>query len=133
VDSDCKLAVSASLTTTTNYSKSPTIITAQITLKPHLIFTLRELPFLPTSRLPWPMPEVLASTDFSSTSLYLDLDLDLLNCSSRRQIYFTTDGQSASLSWYQATIWDQRPIFLSPPHKLSLDSWAVVILGRPLG
>jgi hypothetical protein len=27
--------------------------------------------------------------------------------------YLTTDGQSASLIWYQATIWDPRPIFLS--------------------
>jgi hypothetical protein len=28
------------------------------------------------------------------------------------QSYLTTDGQSASLSWCQATIWDQRTIFL---------------------
>jgi hypothetical protein len=28
--------------------------------------------------------------------------------------YLTTNGQSASLSWYQATIWDLRPILLSP-------------------
>jgi hypothetical protein len=29
--------------------------------------------------------------------------------------YRTTEGQSASLSWYQATIWDPRTIFLSLP------------------
>jgi hypothetical protein len=28
-----------------------------------------------------------------------------------------TDGQSSSLSWYQATIWDQRQIFHSLPWK----------------
>jgi hypothetical protein len=28
-------------------------------------------------------------------------------------IYITTDGQSGSLSFYQATMWDLRPIFLS--------------------
>jgi hypothetical protein len=30
---------------------------------------------------------------------------------SQRKSYITADGQSASLSWYQATIWDPRPIF----------------------
>jgi hypothetical protein len=28
------------------------------------------------------------------------------------------DGQSASLSWCQAPLWDQRPIFLSPRNFL---------------
>jgi hypothetical protein len=72
VDSDWKLDLFASLTTTTNYNKSSTVITAYITLKACLIFTLREPVFLPTSRLPWPMPEVLASADSSSifNSLY---------------------------------------------------------------
>jgi hypothetical protein len=31
---------------------------------------------------------------------------------SQRQSYITTDGQSASLSWCQAPVWDPRPIFL---------------------
>jgi hypothetical protein len=35
------------------------------------------------------------------------------------QIYFTTFGQSASLSWYQTTIWNPGPIFLSVPRKIS--------------
>jgi hypothetical protein len=36
------------------------------------------------------------------------------NCQSRSQSYtsITTDGQSASLSWCQAPVWDPRPIFL---------------------
>jgi hypothetical protein len=37
---------------------------------------------------------------------------------SQNQSYFTTDGQSASLSWSQATIWDPRPISLSVPWKV---------------
>jgi hypothetical protein len=41
------------------------------------------------------------------------------------QSYLTTDGQSASLSWYQPTIWDPRPIFLSFPRKLSKDFFLV--------
>jgi hypothetical protein len=31
--------------------------------------------------------------------------------SSQSQSYITTDGQSASLSWYQASIWGPRPYF----------------------
>jgi hypothetical protein len=34
-----------------------------------LILTLREPVFLPTCRVPWPMPEDLVSADFSSVSL----------------------------------------------------------------
>jgi hypothetical protein len=33
---------------------------------------------------------------------------------SKGQSYITTDGQSASLSWCQAPIWDSRPFFLLP-------------------
>jgi hypothetical protein len=33
--------------------------------------------------------------------------------SSQTQIYITIDGQSASLTWCQAPIWDRQPIFLS--------------------
>jgi hypothetical protein len=33
-------------------------------------------------------------------------------CPSPSQNYITTGGQSASLSWCQAPIWDPRPIFL---------------------
>jgi hypothetical protein len=35
-----------------------------------------------------------------------------------RTIFFTTDSQSASLSWCQAPIWDLWPIFLSPRNFL---------------
>jgi hypothetical protein len=37
------------------------------------------------------------------------------------QSFLTTDGQSASLSWYQTSNWDPRPIFLSCSQKLSSD------------
>jgi hypothetical protein len=60
-----------SLKATTNYSKSSIVIAAPITPKTHSIFTLRELVFLPTSRLPWPMPKVLVSSDLSSIFSYL--------------------------------------------------------------
>jgi hypothetical protein len=36
----------------------------------------------------------------------------LHKASLEKSSYLTIDGQSASLSWYQATIWDTRPIFL---------------------
>jgi hypothetical protein len=32
----------------------------------------------------------------------------------KSQSHITTNNQSASLSWCQASIWDPRPIFLSP-------------------
>jgi hypothetical protein len=75
VDSDCKLDLFASLVTTTIYNESSTVITAYIILKAHSIFNLRELVFLPTSRLPWPIPEVVPSTDFSSIFLYTQVSL----------------------------------------------------------
>jgi hypothetical protein len=40
-----------------------------------------------------------------------------------------TDSQSASMSWYQATIWDLQPIFLLLPWKVHLDSWGFAIMG----
>jgi hypothetical protein len=33
--------------------------------------------------------------------------------------HLTTDGQSASMFWYHATIWDPRPTYLSLPSKFS--------------
>jgi hypothetical protein len=41
------------------------------------------------------------------------LYVSLQNRLNQSQIYLTTSGQSASLSWYQAAIWDTRPIILS--------------------
>jgi hypothetical protein len=41
-------------------------------------------------------------------------------------------GQSASLSWCQATIWDSWPIFLSFSLEMILDRCGIVIMGRPL-
>jgi hypothetical protein len=46
--------------------------------------------------------------------------------SSQSQSYLMTDGQSASLSWYQAPIWDLWPLLLSLTY---LDSWGFVIMG----
>jgi hypothetical protein len=48
--------------------------------------------------------------------------------SSQSQSYFTTDSQSATQSWYQATIWEPPSMFLSLPWKLSSDNWGFVIL-----
>jgi hypothetical protein len=36
---------------------------------------------------------------------------------SQSQSNLTTDDQSASLTWYHATIWDPRPIFLALPRN----------------
>jgi hypothetical protein len=44
---------------------------------------------------------------------YTCRELSRTNYHSQTEFYLTTDGQSASLSWYQATCWDPRPIFLS--------------------
>jgi hypothetical protein len=83
VYSDWKLDLFASLITTTNYNKSSTVTTAYITLKVHSIFTLRELVFHPTSRLQWPMTEVLASADFSSIFCDPIVFLEIYNLISR--------------------------------------------------
>jgi hypothetical protein len=45
--------------------------------------------------------------------------------------YITTDSQSASPSWCQAPIWDQRPIF-PILFDYILDSFEFVDVGRPL-
>jgi hypothetical protein len=45
--------------------------------------------------------------------------------------YVSTDGQSASLSWYQTTIWDLRPIFLSLPWKIFSNICGFLTVGRP--
>jgi hypothetical protein len=68
--SNWKLEIFASLKTTINFNKSSTAIPPYISLRADLICALRELVFLPTSRLPCPIPEVLAST-----SMFLHLEL----------------------------------------------------------
>jgi hypothetical protein len=50
------------------------------------------------------------------------------SCQSQSQSYLTTDRQSASLFWYQATIWDRRPLSLSLPWNLSSHSCGFVPL-----
>jgi hypothetical protein len=48
------------------------------------------------------------------------------------QSYLTTDGQSAILSWCQATICDSDQSFFSSLSKSYFDSCAVVVMGLPL-
>jgi hypothetical protein len=43
------------------------------------------------------------------------------------ELYVTTDGQSASLSWYKAPIWGLRPDLY-----YMCDSYGPVLVGRPL-
>jgi hypothetical protein len=45
--------------------------------------------------------------------------------SSQSQSYVTTDGQSASLPWYQAHIWDLRPHFYFCQIVAGLLMWGV--------
>jgi hypothetical protein len=54
-----------------------------------------------------------------------------LKVSCQSQSYLMTDGQSASLSWYQSTIWDPRPIFHFLPRKLYTDVCGFLVWGRP--
>jgi hypothetical protein len=48
------------------------------------------------------------------------------------QIDLTTDGHLASLSWYQATITDPRPIFFLISIKIFADGYGFLLVGRPL-
>jgi hypothetical protein len=48
----------------------------------------------------------------------------------KTQSYLTTDGQSASLSWYQATIWNSRLIFYIL--EIIFRYLRFFVLGRPL-
>jgi hypothetical protein len=61
----------------------------------------------------------------SSPCLPCDLILALVGyfmTLTQSQMYLTTNGQSASLSWYEATIWDLQPILPSLSRKLSSDN-----------
>jgi hypothetical protein len=49
----------------------------------------------------------------------------LISRSSQSQSYVTTDGQSASLSWCQATIWGLRPDFYCCETAAGLLMWAL--------
>jgi hypothetical protein len=95
VDLDCNLDLFASLITTTNYNKYSIVIPAWIILKAHLTFTLRELIFLTTSQLPWPMPNVLALID-SSSIFELSLSWNSLNESHRNRNFGSLQLQNIS-------------------------------------
>jgi hypothetical protein len=51
---------------------------------------------------------------------------------SKSKLYLATDGLSAILSLYQATIWHPRQTLLSLSWKLYLYTYVPVIMGRPL-
>jgi hypothetical protein len=63
-------------------------------------FTARPFSSPPTSR--WDTVELFETNSMGTVNL-------------QSQSYLTTDGQLASLSWYQATIWDLQRIFLLLP------------------
>jgi hypothetical protein len=76
----------------------------------------------------------LVRTDVSEELSLLDLsgqDLSFSGSSVKVKTYLTKDGQSPSMFWYQATIWDPRPVCLSHPRKLSSDSCGFLLVGRP--
>jgi hypothetical protein len=61
---------------------------------------------------------------------HIRLDIELL---SESESYVTTDGQSASLSWYKAPIRGLRPDFFSPfGIRNTSDSYVLDSVGRPL-
>jgi hypothetical protein len=74
------------------------------------------------NRILWNLRSI---THISNRSVLCKFGNDALNLvlasSKKSQSYLTTDGQSASLSWYQATICDLLQIFLSLPQTLSTD------------
>jgi hypothetical protein len=61
------------------------------------------------------LPFTLHTSSLSVKAFYSRLCLSYVSVSkqSQSQSYVRTDGQSASLSWYQATIWGIRPDFYS--------------------
>jgi hypothetical protein len=61
-------------------------------------------------------PTIQQPHNLQSAELALDPTPELDK--SKSQSYHTTDGQSASLSWYQAIICDARSILFSLPRKL---------------
>jgi hypothetical protein len=71
------------------------------------------------------------ANNHTARSFFDNLKQDLETKTSPNPSYITTDGQLASLSWCQAPIWDQRPIF----RLLSLIIFRqlrFVDMGRPL-
>jgi hypothetical protein len=58
--------------------------------------------------------------------------VDQINKSSQNQSFITTDGQSTTLSWCQAAMWDTQRSFFFFHLKLCLDSCEFLIMGRPL-
>jgi hypothetical protein len=46
--------------------------------------------------------------------LQAEIELKSTTAQNQSQSYLTTDGQSASMSWRQATFWDLRSIVLPP-------------------
>jgi hypothetical protein len=96
------------------------------------------VPFIciPRNRVAPLHPKALGSICIASynTHRYGGGILAHLNTGTRNsqcQSYLMTDGQSTSLSWYQATIWEPQPIFLSRPLKIFSDNCSFLLVGNP--
>jgi hypothetical protein len=75
------------------------------------------------------MPTLQNSTQFSNSISSLVVLDSVVLCStapSKSQRYVTTDGQSASLSWCQAPIWDLRPDFYFCQTTAGLLMWGAL-------
>jgi hypothetical protein len=55
--------------------------------------------------------------------LWAECKASVCQSQNQSQSYITTDGQSTSLSWCQAPIWDQRPIFIFLSLIISRQLW----------
>jgi hypothetical protein len=62
---------------------------------------------------------------------YALLQLTAVTTAVQSQSYLTTDGQSVSLSWYQVTIQDPRPIFVSLSWKIFSDICIFLLMKSP--
>jgi hypothetical protein len=105
--------------TTNNYDSLTEIHTPKITVTTAHIKSCRSLAAVAWYRIPtadFPLLRVLELSTASATnfSIFITATLKWLNeiqSQSQSQSYLTTDGQSASLSWYPAAIWGPRPGF----------------------
>jgi hypothetical protein len=85
---------------------------------------------LPGDRSSAPVPAYLPPGDCPQLSFQGSTELTPCSCSNQSQSFLKTDGQSASLFWYQTTICDPRKI-LSLPRKLSTGSCGFFCYSTP--
>jgi hypothetical protein len=94
------------------------------------LWTAELSPFLSHSNCSSPLASytlliTTAQAILTQPSIYLDSRFQPI-----RQSYLTSDGQSVSLSWYQAIIWDPRQISLS--QTFSSEMCGSLSMWRPL-